>query len=111
MRINDLSEVIETSRWDIALEALLNETFSKNHRIDLEILSQLSKQFSIRFEDLVVTLFELTFCEQWQYMGTDGVPRILKHQDLDKLYLKRRIYLASARHLLTGYWQPLANKR
>ncbi len=110
MRINDLCEAIETTKWDIALEALLNETFSKNHRIDLEILSQLSKQFSIRFEDLVVTLFELTFCEQWQYMDINGTPQMLKHQDLDKLYLKSRIYLASASHL-TGYWQPLADKR
>jgi hypothetical protein len=97
---------VEIPKWDIALEALAREEYEKRGRpLTLEDLSQLAAEYSIRFDDILVTMFELVIHEEWCYRGMDGVHQPIVRETLDRLYVGGRLRAEDVRDY-TGAWQP-----
>lgn len=96
----------ENVQWDVALEALLNEQYlAAGEALNLQALTRLSDQHTIRLDDILDTLCKLTGAGLWQYAsekGDAGDPdndmcRLLKaNHRLNELQLDR----------LRGHWQP-----
>lgn len=63
---------IQVPKWDVALEALVREEQQKLRRpLTLEDFRRLGRQYAIRLDDIMVTLFELVLHGRWRYEGTD----------------------------------------
>lgn len=95
---------IPVPKWDVALEALVKEEYAKLGRpLTLDDFRRLGKQYAIRLDDIVVTLFELCLYGDWRYEGSQRVTREL----FDQLTAAGRIKdeeLAA----FTGGWRPAA---
>lgn len=96
----------EDVQWDVALEALLNESYkAQGQPLKLPGLTQLADRYNIRLDDILHTLCKLTEHGVWQFLGNDGAPaepdadmcRLLDaNHRLNELQLDR----------LRGSWQP-----
>ena len=103
--LNDFDE--EIPKWDIALAALAREDYRKAGRnLTLEDFKRQARQHAIRFDDIMVTLFELCIEGEWQYQGADGVDRVISREEVDKLYVGGRLADKDVADY-TGSWYPL----
>jgi len=63
---------IQIPKWDVALEALVKEEQHKLGRpLTLEDFRRLAQHYTIRLDDIMVTLFELCIHGRWRYEGAD----------------------------------------
>ncbi len=93
--------------WDVALEAL----FLEQHRmlgrpLALGDFQRLSREYAIRFDDLMATLFELVIQGQWAYHDEQGVPVAIDRERYDQLKRNGRVEIADVREF-TGDWRAL----
>jgi hypothetical protein len=59
--------------WDVALEALLKEEQQKLGRsLRNDDFRRLTKQYAIRYDDMIATLFELCIHGEWEYHDAEG---------------------------------------
>ncbi len=97
----------EIPKWDIALAALAREAFEKSGRnLSLEDFKRQAAEHAIRFDDIMVTMFELCIQGEWRYQDADGHDRIITRNEVDKLYVGGRLADKDVAGY-TGSWYPL----
>lgn len=94
---------VEVMKWDVALANLAAEEFQKRGKpLKLADFTELSKQYSIRLDDIMVTMFELVINGIWSYRGEQTITR----KTLNELYVGGRLH-ATDLEVFRGDWQPL----
>ena len=102
----ETDEEIEIPKWDVALEALIQEEFAKQgHILSVEEFHQLSIEYSIRFDDIMETVFALTLDGRWIYMDAKGQEKEITQAMVDSLYINSRLHEDDVRGF-TGGWKP-----
>jgi len=77
---------ITIPKWDVALEALAKEEQQKLARpLSLDDFRRLAQQYTIRLDDIMVTMFELCIHGEWQYQNSDGKPHKITRKLLEEL--------------------------
>ena len=103
----DTDQEIEIPNWDVALEALIKEEFIKQgHELNVEDFHKLSKEYSIRFDDIMETVFALTLEGRWIYLDTKGQEKEITQAMVDSLYINSRLHEDDVRGFKGG-WQPV----
>lgn len=103
-RIKNIPTVVPT--WDVALAALALEESEKLGRgLRLEDFKRLSKQYAIRFDDMMVTVFELVVQGEWRYEDPENVKVIVSRDEVEKLYVGGRLAEADVNQYI-GLWLP-----
>jgi hypothetical protein len=96
----------EVPKWDIALAALANEEAGiMGQGLMVKDFHRLAEEHTIRFDDIMVTMFELVIQGEWEYLDTDGVERTITRDEVDKLYVGGRLADADVMQYL-GLWSP-----
>ncbi len=84
--------------WDVALEALIREEYHKLDRpLVLADFQRLSRKFAIRYDDMMVTLFELVIRGRWAYFDEQGVSVPITREQFEQLRRNGRIEFADIR--------------
>jgi hypothetical protein len=66
---------------------------------------RLAEEHAIRFDDIMVTMFELVIQGEWKYQDVDGVERPITKDEVDNLYVGGRLAEADVMQYL-GLWSP-----
>ena len=97
---------IHIPKWDVALEALIKEEQQKLGRaLYLDDFRRLAQQYTIRLDDIMVTLFELCIQGVWRYQGGDGDSREITRELLDEMTAGGRIKDEDLKTFVGG-WIP-----
>ncbi len=100
---HDLSNV---PKWDIALEALAKEEAKKlNRDLTIDDFLQLARQHAIRFDDIMVTMFELVLNDRWAYMNKEHEVSEITRSDVNELYVNGRLNDKDVQ-AFDGFWSP-----
>ncbi len=103
--VSDMPDV-DVPEWDVALEALATEECQKLGRpLTTDDFSRLAKEYAIRFNDIMSTVFELCFHGEWCYLDADGEERVLAREEVEALFEGGRIREEDM-HVLPGAWRP-----
>lgn len=97
----------EIPQWDVALEALTREECQHLGRpINQLDVRRLARQYAIRFDDIMITLFELVIHGKWVYLDEAGCAQEITREVLDDLYVNGRL---EERDLVafSGGWRPV----
>lgn len=96
----------EVPKWDIALAALVTEEVQKlGHGLRIAEFKRLADDHSIRFDDIMVTMFELVINKEWRYEYPDGVVKPITRDEVEKLYVGGRLVDADVNEYV-GLWLP-----
>jgi len=96
---------IDVPAWDVALANLVKEEFGKkNVPLTLEDFNHLAKEYTIRLDDIMVTMFEMVIAGEWKYEGEQVIVR----DTLNDLYVGGRLH-AKDLEPFTGGWSPQAD--
>ena len=96
----------EIPKWDIALEGLANDTYRMAARaLNVDDFHKLAVDNKIRFDDIMITLFELCIDGKWQYRENSARVEI-RRETLDQLFINARLQEKDLRSF-TGEWSPL----
>jgi len=106
MSSKSVPENIDVPEWDVALEALMVEECRKNDFLDLDQIQTLAETYQIRFDDIMVTLFELVIHKQWAYYNLEGEKVDICRNDVNKLYRNGRIHIEDLDYF-EGQWRFL----
>ncbi|VAW75704.1 hypothetical protein MNBD_GAMMA12-1556 [hydrothermal vent metagenome] len=98
------NENIDVPEWDVALEALLVEECRKNEFLDLDQIQTMAAAYQIRFDDIMITLFELILHKHWAYYNDEGVMVGICRNDVNKLYKNGRIHIEDLDYF-DGQWR------
>lgn len=97
----------EIPKWDIALAALAKEEAGKlGHGLRIADFQRLAAEHAIRFDDIMVTMFELVIQGEWRYEYPDNVTRAISRDEVEKLYVGGRLAEADVNEYV-GLWSPL----
>lgn len=95
----------ETPKWDIALEGLAKDTYRiKGSGLYVDDFHQLALDHAIRFDDIMVTMFELCIYGEWQYQE-DSEPVEITRDTLDRLFVDARLQEKDMSEFAGG-WSP-----
>lgn len=105
--INKIKSVeIEIPSWDVALASLTMEEAEKLGRpLQLADFKRLASEHGIRFDDIMVTMFELVVQGEWRYEDPPGVKFIVTRDEVEKLYQGGRLVEADVNQF-EGLWVP-----
>jgi len=93
---------IDVPAWDVALANLVKEEFAKKSLpLTLEDFNYLAKEYTIRLDDIMVTMFEMVIAGEWKYEGEQVIVR----DTLNDLYVGGRLH-AKDLEPFTGGWSP-----
>jgi len=82
-----MSADFDRPKWDVALEALLNEEYGKRQvALTIEDLQRLAVLHSIRFDDILDTLMIMCVNNAWQYKTAQGEAQAVTQDDYDTLF-------------------------
>ncbi|NOX92994.1 MAG: hypothetical protein GXP18_11255 [Gammaproteobacteria bacterium] len=96
----------EVPRWDIALAALVEEEAGKLGRgLRIAEFRRLADDHAIRFDDIMVTMFELVINKEWRYEDPDGLEKMISRDEVEKLYVGGRLAEADV-NAYVGLWLP-----
>ena len=96
----------EVPKWDIALAALVKEEVEKLERgLRIADFQRLAAEHAIRFDDIMVTMFELVINNEWRYEHPDGVVKPISRDEVEKLYVGGRLVDADVIEYV-GLWLP-----
>ena len=107
---NDASpeEPIAVPKWDVALEAMVKDEYAKLGRpLTLDDYRRLAAQYTIRLDDIMVTLLELCIQGKWQYRDEAGKPQKITRQQFTRLTAAGRLSDEDLK-TFTGGWTPLS---
>lgn len=97
----------EVPEWDIALAALASEEAGKQGRgLTIRDFQHLAEEHAIRFDDIMVTMFELVIQGKWKYQDANGIDKLISRDEVEKLYVGGRLAEADVMQF-TGQWIPL----
>jgi hypothetical protein len=97
----------EVPKWDIALAALAREEAEKMGRgLSVEDFQRLASQHAIRFDDIMVTMFELVLQGEWRYLDANGAAQTISRDEVNQLYVEGRLHDADVKGY-TGTWAPI----
>lgn len=97
----------EVPQWDIALAALAREESQKLERpLTLADFRRLAGEYAIRFDDIMVTVFELCIHGEWEYRADTGALHPIEREAVDRLYVGGRLAEKDVAEF-TGHWRPL----
>jgi hypothetical protein len=97
----------EIPKWDIALAALAREEAGKlGHGLRIVDFQRLAAEHAIRFDDIMVTMFELVVHGEWRYQDPDGVDRVISRDEVENLYVGGRLVEDDVNQY-QGLWSPL----
>ena len=97
----------EIPKWDVALEALLNEEYRKLGRpLGHEDFRRLAGRYAIRFDDIMATLFELAVAGCWEYRDRSGSRVELDRERVDRLHERGRLQENNLQDF-DGDWRPV----
>jgi hypothetical protein len=98
----------EVPKWDIALAALSKEEAEKCGRgLRIEDFQRLAAEHAIRFDDIMVTMFEMVINNVWRYEHPDGELRPISRDEVEKLYVGGRLKEDDVIEYV-GLWLPLS---
>jgi hypothetical protein len=104
---NAPEEPIAIPKWDVALEAMVKEEHANLERpLTLDDFRRLAQQYTIRLDDIMVTIFELCVQGKWQYHDADGKPSPITRQRLTRLTAGGRLNDEDLK-TFNGGWTPL----
>lgn len=104
-KLKDFDE--DVPKWDIALASLVGEEAEKlGTGLKIKDFQRLAEQHAIRFDDIMVTMFELVINGEWRYQDTNGLERLITRDEVEKLYVGGRLAEADVMQY-TGTWTPL----
>lgn len=96
----------EVPKWDIALEGLAKDTYrTKGAALNIDDFHQLAVANKIRFDDIMVTMFELCIYGEWQ-CSNDAVLVDITRETLDQLFVNGRLQEQDMREF-SGDWMPV----
>ena len=96
----------EVPKWDIALAALATEEAGiMGQGLMVKDFHRLAEEHTIRFDDIMVTMFELVIQGEWKYQDVDGAERSISRDEVDNLYVGGRLAEADVMQYL-GLWSP-----
>ncbi len=99
----------EIPKWDVALEALLKEEYQQRGRaLNNDDFLRLARQYAIRFDDIMATLFELAIARRWVFAEAGGEAREITPEKVAGLYAKGRLNPSDLEARLAGCWRPLS---
>lgn len=99
-------DIFDAPKWDEALAALITEEFSKKQApLTVDDFAALARRYSIRFDDIMETVFKLCIHDVWCYQAADGSERKITQDMVDELYVNARLYEKDVRQF-TGGWRP-----
>ncbi|HSH28292.1 MAG TPA: hypothetical protein VK971_00170 [Thiohalobacter sp.] len=102
-----MSDQNTAPKWDVALAALAADAYgTKQAPLKLNDFRRLATEHRIRFDDLMMTLFELLRHGRWRYLDRNGNPVDLPADTLDRLYVNRRLQEVDLQDF-DGGWEPL----
>ena len=95
---------IDVPQWDVALASLAGDEYNKNSTTPLTIddFTRLAKDYSIRLDDIMVTMFELVIHGRWCYEGEQEITRVT----LNELYVGGRLHAKDLK-AFRGGWEPV----
>ncbi|MFC1749123.1 hypothetical protein ACFL2V_09990 [Pseudomonadota bacterium] len=93
---------IDVPNWDVALANLAREEFGKKGALNMDDFTHLAKEYTIRLDDIMVTMFEMVIVGEWKYEGEQNVTR----DTLNDLYVGGRLH-ADDLAAFTGDWSPV----
>lgn len=94
-------------RWDVALEGLAREECQKKGAgLQMDDFVRLGKEYSIRLDDIMVTVFELVFSRRWQYLDAGGSPREITRDEVGRLYVNGGRLREDDLRAYDGFWRP-----
>ncbi len=97
-----MTETVDTPNWDVALANLAREEFEiKGADLTMADFTRLAQEYTIRLDDIMVTLFELVIADKWQYHGEQTISRKI----LNDLYINGRLH-ADDLNNFDGGWRP-----
>lgn len=97
----------EVPKWDIALAALAKEEAGKlNQGLRIAEFKKLADDHAIRFDDIMVTMFELVINGEWRYEYPDGVKKPISRDEVEKLYVGGRLVETDV-NTYEGLWTPV----
>ena len=97
----------EVPKWDIALAALAKEEVEKlGHGLRIAEFQRLASDHAIRFDDIMVTMFEMVINNEWRYEYPDGVEKPISRDEVEKLYVGGRLADADVIEYV-GLWLPV----
>ena len=100
MTSNTNDAEIETPKWDVALANLVREEYEKKGTpLNLEDFTRLAGEYTIRLDDLMITMFEMVIAGNWCYEGEQTIER----KTLDDMYVGGRLH-AEDLESFTGGW-------
>jgi len=100
------NESNESPKWDVALASLIRDEYSKKGKpLKIENFNNLATVHSIRFDDIMETVFKLCVHGEWCYQNIDGKEQKINSEDVEKLYVNARLYEKDVREF-TGGWCP-----
>lgn len=104
-KVPDSNEPIP--KWDVALEALARDEYQKKGvALRIDDFARLAKDHAIRFDDIMVTLFELVLQGEWRYEDDERTIKVFTRSEVNHLYVNGRLSDRDVRHY-TGYWSPI----
>ncbi len=102
MKMTNTNKDVDVPAWDVALANLVKEEFGKKSvALTLEDFNHLAKEYTIRLDDIMVTMFEMVIAGEWEYEGEQVIVR----DTLNDLYVGGRLH-AKDLEPFTGGWSP-----
>ncbi len=93
---------VDVPAWDVAIANLAKEEFEKKGQpLTMDDFSALAKEYTIRLDDIMVTMFEMVIAGAWQYEGEQVIVR----DTLNDLYVGGRLHAKDLETFIGG-WSP-----
>ncbi len=98
----------EIPKWDVALEALAREECEQSgSALKMDDFKQLAQTHAIRFDDIMVTMFELVLNKKWIYHAPGKEHPQITRDEVNRLYVNGRLKNEDVAKF-TGQWTPIA---
>lgn len=93
---------VDVPAWDVALANLVKEEFEKKGApLTMDDFTRLAKEYTIRLDDIMVTMFEMVIAGEWHYQGE----QLIERSTLNELYVGGRLH-AKDLEPFSGGWSP-----
>ncbi|NOY73002.1 MAG: hypothetical protein GXP14_11610 [Gammaproteobacteria bacterium] len=97
----------EIPKWDVALEALAREECEQSgSALKIDDFKQLAQTHAIRFDDIMVTMFELVLNKKWTYHSPGKEHPQITRDETNRLYVNGRLKNEDVAEF-TGQWAPV----